>query len=101
MSSPMHNIQVACRQRSIEPVGSDVASARMRIFVLDVDSEIIGQLENALWVWPHKSVLAANVEDTVCLCMQVEVFAAPNHASFLQIVFVNHTELAMSTGSER
>ncbi len=67
MSFPMHNIQVPCRQRSIEPVGSDVAAAPMRIFVLDVDSEIIGQLENALWVWPHILALAANVEGTVCL----------------------------------
>ncbi len=34
------------------------------------------------------------------LWMQLEVFAAPNHPSHLQAVFVDHTELAMLTGPE-
>ncbi len=64
----MRNVQLLCKQRSIESGSSDVASALMRVLVLDDDREIIGQLENALWVWPHKVALTANVEDAVRLC---------------------------------
>lgn len=64
----MHNVQILRRQRAIESVGSDVASGPMRILVLDDDSEIISQLENALWVWPHKLTLTAKLEDAVRQC---------------------------------
>ena len=67
MAYPMRNVQVLRRQRSIDSGSSDVASGLMRILVLDDDSEIIGQLENSLWVWPHKVALTANVEDAVRL----------------------------------
>ena len=67
----MRNVQVLRRQRSIDSGSSDVASGLMRILVLDDDSEIIGQLENALWVWPHKVALTANVEDAVRLCQHL------------------------------
>ena len=64
----MRNVQLLRKQRSIESGSSDVASALIRILVLDDDREIIGQLENALWVWPHKVTLTANVEDAIRLC---------------------------------
>ena len=67
----MRNVQVLRRQRSIDSGSSDAASGLMRILVLDDDSEIIGQLENALWIWPHKLVQTANVEDAVCLCQHL------------------------------
>lgn len=70
-SHQMHNIQVIRRQSPVESVDSDVALGPMRILVLDDDSEIIGQLENALWVWPHRLTLAANVEDAVRLCQHL------------------------------
>ena len=67
----MRKVQLLRNQRSIAPGSSDVASGLMRILVLDDDSEIIGQLENALWVWPHKLALTANVEDAARLCQQL------------------------------
>ncbi len=67
----MRNVQVLRRQRSIDSGSSDVATGLMRILVLDDDSEIIGQLENALWVWPHKVALTANVENAVRLCQHL------------------------------
>lgn len=68
MAYPMGNVQVLRRQRSVDAGSSDVASGLMRILVLDDDSEIIGQLENALWVWPHKVALTASVDDAVRMC---------------------------------
>ncbi len=67
----MRNVQVLRRQRSIDSGISDVASGLMRILVLDDDSEIIGHLENALWVWPHKLTQTANVEDAIRLCQHL------------------------------
>lgn len=67
----MRNVQVLRRRRSIDSGSSDVASGLMRILVLDDDNEIIGQLENALWIWPHKVALTANVEDAVRLCQHL------------------------------
>ncbi len=64
----MRSVQVLSRQRSIDPDVSGVASALMRILVLDDNSEIIGQVENALWVWPHKVARTADVEGAVDLC---------------------------------
>jgi PAS domain S-box-containing protein len=67
----MRNVQVLRRQRSVDSGSSDAASGLMRILVLDDDSEIIGQLENALWVWPHKLTQTANVKDAVRLCQHL------------------------------
>lgn len=67
----MRNAQVLRKQRSVNSGSSDIASGLMRILVLDDDSEIIGQLENALWVWPHKVALTASVEDAVRLCQHL------------------------------
>jgi PAS domain-containing protein len=58
-------------QRRSHPVDSgsaEIASTLMRILVLDDDREITGQLENALWVWPHKITQTSTVEDTIRLC---------------------------------
>ena len=67
----MRNVQVLRRQRSVDSGSSDTASGLMRILVLDDDREIIGQLENALWVWPHKLTQTANVKDAVRLCQHL------------------------------
>jgi len=67
----MRNAHMLHQHGSIESGGSDVASGLLRILVLDDDSEIVGQLENALWVWPHKVALTANVEDAVRLCQHL------------------------------
>jgi len=67
----MRNVQVLRRQRPVESGSSDVESGSMHILVLDDDPEIIGQLENALWVWPHKLTLTAKVEDAVQQCQQM------------------------------
>lgn len=67
----MRNLQVLRNQRSIDSNSSDVASGLIRILVLDDNTEIISQLENALWVWPHKVSLVANVEDAERLCQHL------------------------------
>lgn len=67
----MRNVQVLRSQHSIDSSDSDVASGFVRILVLDDDTEIISQLENALWVWPHKVSLVANVEEAVRLCQHL------------------------------
>lgn len=67
----MRNAQMLRQQSSIKSGGSDVASGLIRLLVLDDDSEIVGQLENALWMWPHKVALTANVKDAVRLCQHL------------------------------
>jgi hypothetical protein len=47
----------------------------------------------------QKSAVAA--KNGQILWMQLEVFAAPNHPSHLQVVFTDRTELAMLAGREK
>lgn len=41
---------------------------RIRILVLDGDSETLDRLENALWVWPHKVAMTNNLDEAVAMC---------------------------------
>lgn len=64
----MRNALALHRQHSNSLVNHDIASGLIRILVIDDDSELLDQLENALWVWPHKIVPTATVEDAIRLC---------------------------------
>ncbi|MDX1508830.1 MAG: hypothetical protein R3358_11165 [Woeseiaceae bacterium] len=64
----MRNIQSPRLQSSIDFGGAENVSELIRVLVIDDDTEIVGQIENALWVWPHKITYASSVDDAVRLC---------------------------------
>lgn len=64
----MRNIQSLRLQSSIDFDGTETASELLRVLVIDDDTEIVGQIENALWVWPHKITYTSSIDDAVRLC---------------------------------
>ena len=40
----------------------------MRLIVLDDDGDLVEKIENALWIWPHKLLAAAHVEEAIEFC---------------------------------
>lgn len=65
----MRDTQALHLQRTA-PAGTDgPATGPMRLVVLD-DGDMVERIENALWVWPHKLLAAAHVEEAVGFCNQ-------------------------------
>ena len=46
------------------------AGSTMRLIVLDDDGDMLEKIENALWVWPHKLLTAAHIEEAIVLSEQ-------------------------------
>lgn len=59
------------------PLGDTDRSAvgPMRMVVLDDGHDLVERMENALWVWPHKLLAAAHVEEAIEICKQETVAA--------------------------
>lgn len=68
----MRNVQLRRKYRSIDLDQVDAGSGIIRILILDHDTEIAEQIENALWIWPHKVSLAANIEEAERLCRHLQ-----------------------------
>ena len=46
------------------------AGSTMRLVVLDDGGDMLEKIENALWVWPHKLLTAAHIEEAIVLSEQ-------------------------------
>ena len=66
----MRDTQTLHLQR-MPPGGTDRSTAGpMRIVVLDDGGDTVERIENALWVWPHKLLTAAHIEEAIGLSEQ-------------------------------
>jgi len=66
----MRNAEALLKQ----PDGASIANADggpLRILILDSDSRIITQIENALWMWPHKISITREADDAIRLCQHL------------------------------
>lgn len=66
----MRNTQALYRQSELLATPEHSAPGPMRLVVLDDGGELIYRIENALWIWPHKLLRAAHIEEAISYCEQ-------------------------------
>jgi PAS domain-containing protein len=59
-----------------QPLVADSSEAHLpsgliRVLVLNDDDDLASQIENALWMWPHKVSLVASAESAIALCQHL------------------------------
>lgn len=90
--TPTHKSEPLTGSRALHHDETGVVTGLMRILVVDSNPAILSDIENALWVWPHKVTLALDVKEAESLCRHLTptaILAAANGDSHNDTVTIS------------